>query len=270
MLANFGIGPLAQESGASRNYVLASVSAVKCRLVGACFARYFACEQARRAHMRASPTAAKENNHDVDRDRRRHAAPCASVLHHARDRGQEERRACAGGRGRYRQPAAGVETGPLDHLLQRPRRAVLPQRGAAVHRACRRRGHRRLCRPEIPLEDPERDRLRDRSPALPAEFRPRLHQDGEDRLCDRNSADASRPYRSGAADLRECLSAAAAHHGTLLCLRPGGGAHGDRARPQDRGALERRHVALSRHRPLFQSGARLGQARAREARGAES
>jgi Catalytic LigB subunit of aromatic ring-opening dioxygenase. len=32
--------------------------------------------------------------------------------------------------------------------------------------------HRRFRRPEIPLEDPERDRLRDRAPALPAEFRP--------------------------------------------------------------------------------------------------
>ena len=50
----------------------------------------------------------------------------------------------------------------------------------------------------------------------------------------------------------------------------GGRAHGDRARPQDGGALERRHVALSRHRPLFQSRARLGQPRARAARGAES
>src|SRR5580700_2616641 len=26
---------------------------------------------------------AKETHHDVDRDRRRHAAPCAAVLHHA-------------------------------------------------------------------------------------------------------------------------------------------------------------------------------------------
>ena len=101
-------------------------------------------------------------------------------------------------------------------------------------------------------------------------FDPAFTSDGQDRLCDRHSADASRPYRAGAADLRQCLSAAAAHHGTLLCLRPGGRAHRDRARPQDRGALERRHVAFSRHRPLFQSGARLGQPRARAARGAES
>ncbi len=45
------------------------------------------------------------------------------------------------------------------------------------------------------------------------------------------------------------------------------GAHRHRARPQDRDPVERRHVAFSRHRPLFQSGAQLGQPRAREAQG---
>ena len=117
---------------------------------------------------------------------------------------------------------------------------------------------RRLRRPQVPLEDAERDRLRDRAPALPAELRPRLHQHGEDRLRDRHPADPSRPYRPGAADLRQRLSAAAAHHGALLRLRPGRRPHGHRARPQDCGAVERRHVAFSRHRPLFQSRARLG------------
>ena len=46
----------------------------------------------------------------------------------------------ARGRGRHRQQAARARARPVDHLLQRPRRAVLPQRRAAVHRACRRRG----------------------------------------------------------------------------------------------------------------------------------
>ncbi len=149
--------------------------------------------------------------------------------------------------------AAGAKARPLDHLLQRPRRAVLPQRRAAVHRPCRRRGHRRVRRPQVPLEDSERDRLRDRPPALSAEFRSGLHQHRQDRLRDRHSADASRPHRAGAADLRQRLSAAAADHGALLSVRPGGGAHRDRARAEDRDPVERRHVAFPGHRPLFQS-----------------
>ena len=76
---------------------------------------------------------------------------------------------------------------------------------------------RRLRRPQIPLEGPERDRLRAGAPALPAEFRPGLHLDRQDRLRDRHSADPSRPHRSGAADLRQRLPAAAAHDGALLC-----------------------------------------------------
>ena len=34
---------------------------------------------------------------------------------------------------------------------------------AAVHHPCRRRGERRIRRPQVSLEDPERDRLRDRA-----------------------------------------------------------------------------------------------------------
>ena len=48
----------------------------------------------------------KENNHDVDGDRRRDAAACPAVLHHAGDRGQGERRARRDGRGRDRREAA--------------------------------------------------------------------------------------------------------------------------------------------------------------------
>ncbi len=169
--------------------------------------------------MRSERGRRRSNDHDVDRARRGHAAPCAAILHHAGDRGQEERRARAGGGRRYRQEAQGAQARSLDHLLQRSRRAVLPQRGAAVHGPCRRRGERRFRRPQVSLEDSERDRLRDRAPALPAELRSRLHQHGQDRLCDRDSADPYRPHRSGAADLRECLPAAAAHHGALLLVR---------------------------------------------------
>ena len=96
--------------------------------------------------------------------------------------------------------------------------------------------------------------------ALPAEFRSGLHQDRQDRLRHRHSAHPSRPYRSGAADLRQRLSAAAADHGALLPVRPGGRPHRHRARAEDRDPVERRHVAFSRHRPLFQSGTGLGQA----------
>ncbi len=79
--------------------------------------------------------------------------------------------------------------------------------------------------PELPLEDPERDQLRTGPPALSPRFRPGFHQHRQDRLRHRHSADASRPYRSGAADLRQRLSAAAADHGAVLCVRPGGRAH---------------------------------------------
>src|SRR5262245_21740991 len=48
------------------------------------------------------PGSAKENDHDVDRHRRRDAAPRAPVLHHAGHGGQEERRARARGGGRHR------------------------------------------------------------------------------------------------------------------------------------------------------------------------
>ena len=73
--------------------------------------------------------------------------------------------------------------------------------------------------------------------------------------------------RAGAADLRQRLPAAAADDGALLPVRPGGGAHRHGARAQDRDPVERRHVAFPRHRPLFQSGAVLGQTRAGEAQG---
>ncbi len=82
----------------------------------------------------------------------------------------------------------GAQARPLDHLLQRPRRAVLPQRLPGLHRPCRRRGHRRVRRPQVSLEGPERDRLRDRAPALPAGLRSGLHLDREDRLRHRHSA----------------------------------------------------------------------------------
>src|SRR5262249_62006412 len=39
--------------------------------------------------MAAARASAKEKSDDVHRDRRRHAAPCAPVLNHAGDRGQE-------------------------------------------------------------------------------------------------------------------------------------------------------------------------------------
>ena len=104
---------------------------------------------------------------------------------------------------------------------------------------------------------PRRDRLRDRAPALSAGTIP-LHLDRQDRLCDRDPVDPHRSYRPRSADLRKCLSAAAAHHGALLFLRAGGRAHRHRARAQDGGAGERRHVAFSRHRPVFQPRAGLG------------
>ena len=63
----------------------------------------------------------------------------------------------------------------------------------------------------------------------------------------------------GAADLRQCLSAAAADHGALLCFRPGGRAHRDLAGTEDRDPVQRRHVAFSRNGPLFESRTRLGQ-----------
>ncbi len=204
-------------------------------------------------------------HHDVDGDWRGHAAPRASVFHHAGHRGQGAGRPCARGGGRHRREVAGARARSLDHLLQRSRRAVLPPCGAALHGPCRRRGERGVRGPQIPLEGAERDQLRARPPALPAELRPGLHQHRQDRLCDRHSADPSRPHRPGAADLRQRLSAAAAHHGALLRLRPGGGAHRHRHGSQDRHPVERRHVAFPRHRPLFKSRARLGPARARQA-----
>ena len=125
----------------------------------------------------------------------------------------------------------------------------------------------RLRRPQIPLAGAERDRLRAGAPALPAEFRPGLLLDRQDRLRHRHSADPYRPHRPGAADLRERLPAAAADDGALLPVRPGGGAHRDADGAAHRHPGERRHVAFPRHRPLLQSGAELGQERARQARG---
>ena len=78
------------------------------------------------------------------------------------------------------------------------------------------------------------------------------------------------PHRAGAADLCERLSAAAAHHGALLPVRPGHRPHRHRAGAQDRHPVVRRHVAFPRHRPLLQSGARLGQARAGKTRRRQS
>ena len=78
------------------------------------------------------------------------------------------------------------------------------------------------------------------------------------------------PHRPGAADLRQRLSAAAADHGALLPVRPGGRPHRHRARAQNRDPVERRHVAFSRHRPLLQSRAGLGPARAGKARRGKS
>ncbi len=79
-------------------------------------------------------------------------------------------------------------------------------------------------------EDPQRDWLRDRAPAVSAEFRSGIQQHCPYRLRDWHSADAYRPHRSGAADLRQCVSAAAADHGALLFFRPGHRAHGNLAR----------------------------------------
>ena len=73
-----------------------------------------------------------------------------------------------------------------------------------------------------------------------AGFRPGLHEHGRDRLRDRHSADASRHHRSGAADLRQRLSAAAADDGAVLCLRPG-----DRARRQRDGPAHRHPVVAA-------------------------
>src|SRR5215211_3811625 len=162
---------------------------------------------------------------DVHGDRRRDAAACAPVLHHAGDGRQSARGPRPGGGRRDRSQVEGAEAGPLDHLFQRSRRAVLSQRRAAVHRPCRRGSQRRVRRTEIPLAHPERDRIRDRASALSAEFRPRLHQHRQDRLCDRHSLDASRPGRPGPSHLRQCLSAAAADDGAVLFLRTGRGAH---------------------------------------------
>src|SRR5436190_9670576 len=86
-------------AGGSRRNVLASVSEVKGRLVGRCVGRYFRKPTGKAARAFAHRGPAKEKSDDVDRNRGRHAAPRASVLHHAGDRGQEERRARARGGG---------------------------------------------------------------------------------------------------------------------------------------------------------------------------
>ena len=97
-------------------------------------------------------------------------------------------------------------------------------------------------------------------------FDPAFSQHRPDRLCDRHPAHPSGPHRSGAAHLRQCLSAAAADHGALLCVRAGHRPHRHGDGIEDRHPVERRHVAFPRHRPLRQSGARLGPARSGKAR----
>ncbi len=131
--------------------------------------------------------------------------------------------------------------------------------GAALHHPCRRRGAGRVRGPQVPLEDSRRDRPCPGARTLPPGLRSRLHQHGEVRLRHGDPAHPSRPYRRGAADLRQRLPAAAADHGALLRLRPGGGAGRDGAGAQDGGARERRHVAFPRHRPLRRARAGLGQ-----------
>src|SRR2546423_621821 len=69
-----------------------------------------------------------------------------------------------------------------------------------------------------------------------------------------------RPPRADPADLRQRLSTAAAHHGTLLRFRRSGCAHCDYHGIENRRAGERGHVAFPWNRALFQSGTRLGQA----------
>jgi hypothetical protein len=75
---------------------------------------------------------------------------------------------------------------------------------------------------KIPLEDSKRDWLRAGARALPTEFRSGLHLNRQDRLRHRHSAHPSRAHRPGAADFRQCLSAAAADARALLRLRSGG------------------------------------------------
>ncbi len=204
--------------------------------------------------------------HDVDGDRRRDAAACPAVLHPAGYRGQGGGRRRQDGGGRDRREAARPQARSLDHLLQRPRRAVLPHGLPAVHRACRRRGDGRVRRPQVPLEGAERDRLRDRAPALPAEFRPGVHVDRQDRLCDRHSAHPSRPYRPvlpiyvnaylpPQPTMERCYQFGQAVARTVTALGL-----------QDRHPVERRHVAFPRHRPLFQPRTVVGPEAAGEAR----
>ena len=159
--------------------------------------------------------------------------------------------------------AAGAQARPVDHLLQRPRRAVLPQCGAAVHGPCRRRGERRVRRPQVPLEGAERDQLRAGAPALPAEFRPGLHQSTAKidyaigiPLTHLGHTGPVLPiyvnaYLPPQPTMERCYAFGQAVARTVT-------AHG----AEDRHPVERRHVAFPRHRPLFQSGARLGPARA--------
>ena len=126
--------------------------------------------------------------------------------------------------------AARAQARPLDHLLQRPCRAVLPQR-LRRRSPCMSAARRPASSPAANSTGRSRARSASRSCASStgrASIRRSPHR--QDRLRHRHPAHPSRPHRSGAADLRQCLSAAAADHGALLCLRPGGRAHGDRAR----------------------------------------
>src|SRR5262249_20781778 len=77
---------------------------------------------------------------NVKRDRRSNVASCPPILHDAGNRGSRHGRALQDGGGRDRPPPAGTPPRPMDHLRQRPCRAVLSHCCAALYDPCRRRG----------------------------------------------------------------------------------------------------------------------------------
>src|SRR5271168_4223689 len=69
----------------------------------------------------ANFSAADERGYAIERDRRGDAAPCAAILHDARNRGPHHGREGQGSGARDRRPPQGAEAGFVDHLRQRPR-----------------------------------------------------------------------------------------------------------------------------------------------------
>jgi len=190
---------------------------------------------------------------------------CPAILHHAGYRGSAGYPGSSRCRRRYRGRLRALNP-DLWIYSQRPCGAILSSHSSALHYSCWRRSVGHLRRSEIPLEGSERDRPSrssassiDRISILPFSSTAKIDYAIGIPLTHIGHTDPVLPIYG------QCLSAAPADYGAVLRLRAGSRPHSHHARAQDSCALERRHVPLPRHRPLFQSGAFLGQARAGKA-----